>query len=67
MVIKCLNCGSTAQPRVQYLTNQNDTTITRVITCGCGCEITTHYALVQEIAVTKSGTLISHRKGERKK
>ena len=66
-MVKCLNCGSTAQPRVQYLTNHDDTTITRIITCGCGCETTTHYSLVQEFTITKSGTLINHRKGERRR
>jgi C4-type Zn-finger protein len=65
-MIKCPNCGSTAQMKEQYIPHQNNTAITRVLTCGCGCETTTYYTLVREITRTKNGTQIGHRKGERK-
>ena len=41
---RCLNCGSTAQLRVTYISAKEDTTRTRLIAqtrrykCGCGCE-----------------------------
>ena len=63
---KCLNCGSTAQPKEQYVQHPNGTAITRITTCGCGCETTTYYTLVREITRTKDGTQIGHRKGNKK-
>ncbi len=63
-MVKCPNCGSTAQPQVRYIASHNRQAITEIITCGCGCEITAFYTLKREVTRTKDGTQIGHRKGD---
>ena len=63
-MIKCPNCGSTAQPQVRYIENKDRTAITIVTTCGCGCETNGFYTLQREVTRTKDGTQIGHRKGD---
>lgn len=43
-MIKCPNCGSTAQP---HKVDQRECGLTRLekYKCGCGCEFTAHYEL----------------------
>ena len=58
---KCLNCGSTAQPKVSYSTNEDDTKFIKKTVCGCGCTTITVYALEREVTWTKDGTQIRRR------
>ena len=62
-MIKCPNCGSTAQPKVDYVPNPSRTAIIERITCGCGCVTMATYKLVKEETRTADGTQIGHRKG----
>ena len=62
-MIKCPNCGSTAQPKIFYTPNAERTSITETIVCGCGCITTAFYKLKREVARTADGTQIGHRKG----
>lgn len=61
-MIKCPNCGSTAQPKIFYTHNTERTTITETIVCGCGCTTTAFYKLRREVARTADGTQIWLRK-----
>ena len=61
-MIKCPNCGSTAQPKVSYIPNPTRTAIIERIICGCGCITTATYKLAREETRTKDGTQIGHRK-----
>lgn len=62
-MIKCPNCGSTAQAKVAYVPNPSRTAIIERITCGCGCVTMATYKLVKEETRTADGTQIAHRKG----
>lgn len=62
-MIKCPNCGSTAQVKVSYAPNPTRTVIIEQRICGCGCRTTATYKLAKEETRTKSGTLIGSRKG----
>ena len=62
-MIKCPNCGSTAQVKVEYIPNSTRTVMTERIVCGCGCTITATYKLIREETRTADGTQIGHRKG----
>ncbi len=64
-MIKCLNCGSTAQVKISYV-EDNDRHLTKYTMCGCGAITKAEFELVYETTKTKGGTQISHRKGERK-
>lgn len=63
-MIKCLNCGSTAQARADYTSNPTRTSIIERITCGCGCVTLATYNLSKEETRTADGTQIGHRKGD---
>ena len=63
-MIKCPNCGSTAQMKKQLIFNNARTEITEILTCGCGCNVTAVYKLHHESTRTKDGTQIGHRKGD---
>ena len=65
-MFKCLNCGSTAQPKAEYCHNKDHTSIIEITTCGCGCETVTHYTLQMETVRTKDGTLLKTRRGVKK-
>lgn len=60
-MIKCPNCGSSAQIRVHYTTNEDGTKIIKTSVCGCGCTTTATYTLEREVTRTKDGTQIGHR------
>ena len=62
-MIKCLNCGSTAQVKVEHIPNPSRTAIIERIICGCGCVTTATYKFVKEETRTADGTQIGHRKG----
>lgn len=62
-MIKCPNCGSTAQAKVDYVPNPSRTAIIERIICGCGCVTMATYKLVKEETRTADGTQIGHRKG----
>ena len=62
-MIKCPNCGSTAQMKVTCVPNPTRTAITERIICGCGCVTTATYKLAREETRTANGTLIGLRKG----
>lgn len=62
-MIKCANCGSTAQMQVFYTPNPTRTEIVEQRICGCGCQTIATYKLAKEETRTKSGTLIGSRKG----
>ena len=57
-MLKCPNCGSTAQTRVTFTINEDRTKITETITCGCGSTTTAIYKLEKEETRTKNGTKI---------
>ena len=65
-MFKCLNCGSTAQPKVEYCHRKDRTLIMEIITCDCGCQIITHYTLQVETIRTKEGTLLKTRRGAKR-
>ena len=62
-MIKCLNCGSTAQAKISYV-EDNDRRLTKYTLCGCGAITKAEFELVYEVTRTKGGTQIGHRKGE---
>ena len=62
-MIKCPNCGSTAQSKTSYTPNPTRTAIIERIICGCGCITTATYKLSREETRTADGTQIGHRKG----
>ena len=62
-MIKCPNCGSTAQCRVERIPNPPRTAIIERIICGCGCVTTATYKLAKEETRTADGTQIGHKKG----
>ena len=62
-MIKCPNCGSTAQPKVEYISNPSRTAIIERIICSCGCATTATYKLIKEETRTADGTQIGYRKG----
>jgi transcription initiation factor TFIIIB Brf1 subunit/transcription initiation factor TFIIB len=62
-MIKCPNCGSTAQMKVTHVPNPTRTVIIERIVCGCGCVTTATYKLAREETRTVNGTLIGLRKG----
>lgn len=64
-MIKCLNCGSTAQIKISYV-QDNDTHLTKYTMCGCGAITKADFELVYEATRTKDGTQIGHRKGSKK-
>ena len=63
-MIKCPNCGSTAQPKIHYIPNPTRTEIIERIIRGCGCITTATYKLTREEIRTANGTQIGHRKGD---
>ena len=63
-MMRCLNCGSTAQPKVEYTPNLTGTAIIERTVCGCGCVTTATYKLIKEETRTADGTQIGHRKSE---
>ena len=62
-MIKCPNCGSTAQMKVERIPNPPRTAIIERIICGCGCVTTATYKLAKEETRTADGTQIGHKKG----
>lgn len=63
-MIKCPNCGSTAQTKATRVPNPPRTAIIERIICrGCGCVTTATYKLTREETRTADGTQIGYRKG----
>ena len=47
-MVKCPNCGSTAQPELVYLDSTSNRTEKKDdYICGCGCRFTARYLLVE--------------------
>ena len=58
-MIKCPNCGSTAQVKVLYGDNLNNIwvgslgIVTQHLCCGCGCEFVRHFKFNGEFIINE--------------
>ena len=58
-MVKCPNCGSTAQVKVFVGDNLNNIWVgsmgfvTQHLICGCGCEFIRRYNLIEEVIINE--------------
>lgn len=57
-MIKCPNCGSTAQMTF-YGVESNDTTEIKLYKCGCGCTIQQFWKLEKTACYDENGKMLS--------
>lgn len=65
MVIKCLNCGSTAQMK-KIGSDGNDTTIIEIYECGCGARVQRILNVSSVTYWSPTGTCLKTIKTEKK-
>lgn len=62
-MIKCPNCGSTAQVKPKYIPSPNPNRIIQQTICGCGCITNSVFKLEISKTWAPTGTLIKKVKG----
>ena len=60
-MIKCPNCGSTAQPK-RLGSSECNGVVVEIYTCGCGAKTERVYQRVEDRVWSPTGTLISRKK-----
>lgn len=64
-MLRCLNCGSTAQIKLVDLI-ENENTVLEVYQCGCGARIQRFLKRDIDVYWSPTGTMISRKKYETK-
>lgn len=60
-MIKCPNCGSTAQMK-RLGSTEGENIVVETYQCGCGAKVQRHLKRTMDIAWSPTGTLISRKK-----